>query len=71
MDFVSLAGFLMTICHLALRIRGEEGELKFYSSFFYASGRMKYAVKFSLTDLMTTCLRKLKKENLDALSHIP
>lgn len=33
MDFVTLAGFLMTICHLALEIRGEEGESKF--DFFF------------------------------------
>lgn len=64
MDFVSLAGFLMTICHLALQIRGEEGELKFYFSFFTHPDTLKYAVKFSLTDLMTTCLTKLRKGEL-------
>lgn len=54
MDFVSFAGFLMTICHLALQIRGKEGESKFY--FFYAYGHVKYAIKFSLMGLITTCL---------------
>lgn len=64
MDFVSLAGFLMTICHLALQIRGEEGESKFD---FFLRGHMKYAMKFRP---ITTCLTKLEEGNFGARSSI-
>lgn len=33
MDFVWLAGFVMTICQLALQIRGDEGEFNFFYAY--------------------------------------
>lgn len=68
MDFVTLAGFLMTICHLALQIRGEEGESKF--DFFFLRGHMKYAMTFRLIGPITTCLTKPEEGNFGALSSI-
>lgn len=71
MDFVSLAGFLVTICQLALQIRGEEGEFNFLR--FHGSslpGHMKYAMKFSPRGLISACLTQCEKENFDALCTI-
>lgn len=39
MDFVSLVGFLMTICQLALQVRGEEGEFNFFTLTWFVSAR--------------------------------
>lgn len=41
-----------------------------YVLLFYAYGHMKYAMKFSLIGLITTCLTKLEKGNFDAFSNI-
>lgn len=72
MDFVSLAGFFVTICQLALQIRGEEGEFNFFLRFHGSSlpGHMKYAMKFSLRGSISACLTQCEKENFDALSTI-